>query len=140
MPPPNLRIIKPRPVIIPVQPMPADCVSLQLLAVVKVFVAAGSVLVVGGMAHAKGVVVGVLGNPLGGEHHPGIAQMIAKVVMVAVICGTSCGRLYIPFRMMDQINLAVMGVLYAGGVVAHCAVYVSFGQFLPGGGVNVGNI
>lgn len=115
MPPSDHWVIKPCPVIVPVQPK----IRLLLLAVVKVFVVRGALAKPRGHLHAKGKIVGILHDlcRIAGsrtKHYPNIAQMVRQVVF-PLPHGECIGALVLqpPFRCNDilQRTFSAHGVL-----------------------------
>lgn len=88
MPPPHHRIIKPRPIVGPIQPATGQNIILKFLPIVEVLVfrgdTCGKVVLLKGVA--KGVVAGLLHHlglavGVGGKNHPYITQVVGEVVL-----------------------------------------------------------
>ncbi len=93
MPPPQCGVIKPRPVIIPIQCIARQLVVLKFFAVVEVLVF-GSVLAVEVLllhGHTKGVVAGLLQQlglavAVGGKDYTNVSQMVFHAIFIFPIC------------------------------------------------------
>ncbi len=137
MPPPQLRIIHPCPVVVPAQPHPAGKgFVLQLLAVEEV--AVGVAYGQRGVLQPEGVVVrGLQHRAIAIEHHARAAQVVLQEVLVAE---PLTGGAHHPLGVQDVVQGPITPVHARPLVVILHGVPLQHGQLASGCAVNVRNI